>query len=323
MPYAFLIRGRDAAGRVLASVFEEFEDPAAPSRAATAWGTASQPRVFLSLAHDAETGEETDVELSVALLPELGRLSPTDRHVVKIPSMLDARPLPPFEAGDVVFADGIGRPDPEDRERIAFRMCDDPAVLGRVDHAADPGAAARLVAAHMASREDGRRMFRETLDGQSRLSFEASAGRASEERNEVLLFTWRREDGSLESSVVHATGGFMFWEAESNGDKDASSVQEPDGPGLWMLENGKSWVGHDYETGVPDDWGLEGDFRAVTPEEGAAHFGIPLEGILADMEDAYPYIHDGLDLLEAVRLRGGDPDAERDEEEAVPAGIAP
>lgn len=41
----------------------------------------------------------------------------------------------------------------------------------------------------------------------------------------------------------------------------------PDEPGFYFFYDGKVWTSQCWETGIVDDWGIEGSFRKATPED--------------------------------------------------------
>lgn len=84
----------------------------------------------------------------------------------------------------------------------------------------------------------------------------------------------------------------------------------PDEPGVWVLEDGAPWSSRDWETGIVDDYGIEGTFRKATPAD-FEKFGLecPMDfktsGLLptqtyADVSTAHITEADAKELQEAV-----------------------
>lgn len=69
--------------------------------------------------------------------------------------------------------------------------------------------------------------------------------------------------------VVDYTGRFLHAQIACAGyqGEEVGIRGVPDDPGVYVFENGKPWNGTDWETGVIDDFGIDGDFRPATFEE--------------------------------------------------------
>jgi hypothetical protein len=265
----------------------------------------------------------------VHVLPGKTRFKVGDRHVVKTPYKVakgepprdplglsddlthvgsavapeDAEPLPAMAAGDVVVADdSLGCP--EGGDGVAVHLVGKVAVLGR----ADGVEAAAALAGMGARRDDGGRPGgpRTTpfvaFVSIGALEYEAAAQRAMAEKDTALIAAWLGDDGKIETKVLAHTGGYLFFEYGQNGDScEDTGLPVPDAPGLHALLDGKFWSSQDWESGVADAWGLEGDLKEVSPEEAAGLFGFADVAALRDaVDDAYPYAYEG-DVLEAIR----------------------
>jgi hypothetical protein len=70
--------------------------------------------------------------------------------------------------------------------------------------------------------------------------------------------------------VVDYTGRFFHGQiacAGVQGEEVGITGVPDDDPGVYVFENGKPWTTTDWETGVVDDYGIDGDFRKATLEE--------------------------------------------------------
>ena len=70
-------------------------------------------------------------------------------------------------------------------------------------------------------------------------------------------------------SVIWHTGRFFHAQCVHAGllYEEIGLSDVPDEPGIWWFENGKPWHTTDWETGVPDDYGMDGDWRKATKED--------------------------------------------------------
>jgi hypothetical protein len=92
--------------------------------------------------------------------------------------------------------------------------------------------------------------------------------------------------------VVDYTGRFFHGQiacAEVQGE-EVGICDVPDDPGVYVFENGKPWTTTDWETGVVDDYGINGDFRKATFEEyQAMALGSPNQ---SENSDALPFLEE-------------------------------
>ena len=68
-------------------------------------------------------------------------------------------------------------------------------------------------------------------------------------------------------TVISHTGRFFFAQcadAGYSGEEVGVSNLPDDDPGFWVMENGVTWESTDWESGIVDDYGIEGDFRKPT-----------------------------------------------------------
>ena len=98
--------------------------------------------------------------------------------------------------------------------------------------------------------------------------------RARREPNNVLILCWEnteRESGTnLSTAILTSRGPYMFT-ADGNNCHDAA-VQVPDRPGLWILSEASVNSSADWETGIVDDWCLEGKMQRISAEAAATEF---------------------------------------------------
>lgn len=66
-------------------------------------------------------------------------------------------------------------------------------------------------------------------------------------------------------------GSFLFWEAVS-GEVDGLFENVIKTPGLWLMYNGSPWIHKDGETGLPEDWGIKGQFRKISLADAVSRF---------------------------------------------------
>lgn len=69
--------------------------------------------------------------------------------------------------------------------------------------------------------------------------------------------------------VIHHTGRYFYGQVECAGfqGEDVGISDVPDEPGIWVFESGKVWTSTDWETGIQDDFGIEGTWRKARPED--------------------------------------------------------
>lgn len=69
--------------------------------------------------------------------------------------------------------------------------------------------------------------------------------------------------------VVDYTGRFFHAQIGCAGfhGEEIGITNVPDSPGVYVMDNGKPWEGKDWETGIVDDYGIEGDWRLATKED--------------------------------------------------------
>jgi hypothetical protein len=213
------------------------------------------------------------------LSPDLMRIDEKDRHWPPTAHDVPGRERPAFVAGDVVHAAGVyGIPDGPDDESIAIRLMEPLVVLGNT---ADPE-----VAISMAKELDSRLREEAAASGhfhldlrlrcEGHLEFTARWIREKKRPNDVLFAAWRstdwRDQPTISSCILASRGAYMFFVGGTT--CEDAGFDPPDEPGLWVLLDGKPWTGTDWETGLPDDGGLDGEVERITLEEAQARFGI-------------------------------------------------
>lgn len=206
--------------------------------------------------------------------------------------------LPPLKIGSVILA-RQGRGWPLSDGSPGLLLGEDVVMIGKLDPKAPQEQirqeAVRLVAPHFAGLLSTRLLKADDLH------FEVSAEKVRDEPNEALIFAWPNpKKKQLLVSVLDHKGAFLFWEDQANG-LDSYFEEAVEEPGLWLMHNGSPWVHKDWETGIPEDWGIEGDFRKITPDEAARRFGQDSpEGYLANIRD---YLEDsGYNMFERDHL---------------------
>jgi hypothetical protein len=221
------------------------------------------------------------------ILPQIVRIDPHDRRLVRIGHVVPDRTLPDLAIGDVVLVpDLIGWPvDDHEIHQNGLRLAEPIAVIGNTKDA--------LTAIEIANEKrkevhDGS-LFFSNYDA-SRMHYEVSAVLAQREPNEALVIAWYSDRGEIEAHVLMKSG-ISFFYTDGDGCSDCG-IEEPEEPGLWILKNGKSWVGRDWETGVVDEWGIDGDYERVTLEQAAAYAGMSVEDLIGELDEIYPYVLD-------------------------------
>lgn len=277
MSIALLITGKDDQGRHLARL------------------------VYSDNARSLRVGTE-----ELPIVPQIGRYLPEDRSMVKTPVVDDGLAMPVFEPGDVVLSDGRGWPD---GEGVSIYLIGQVTALGRA-HTEDEAVA--LIQEQMAS-ESRRGYIRQALDDFLDLNYEADAERAAAQPNEALILAWLSEDGDIDTQILDGRGSFFFWNLENGRSCDDFGVMCPEGPGLWLLTKGEPWSSRDWESGMVDDYGLDGEIRAVEPVTAAEHFGLSVDDVMDLISDAYPYQYENV-LTAILEKPGGS---------ANPASVTP
>lgn len=304
--YALLICDTQADGTVTANVYGE----SFPELGST-W-SASKHGIW-----DADTGalvnldrisDQADDHYVVTLMPELARVSQDDRGGVKTP-LPTGQPLPSFKPGDLIVAQGIGCPAPNGGAGDGLHLCGTPQIIKSGVDAGDLETARTAIVAHMAAADHLSKVFRESLGNSGFIGFEASAVRAGQQPNTVLLLTWKGDTGGLESGIIESTGAMMFWERYSNGDSETQCLPETEAPGLWLMRKGETWSETDRETGMTDSWGLDGTWEPIDLASAARHFGTTEEALTLRMDEIYPYHRDDRAILAMIAEDPIDPDA--------------
>lgn len=73
-------------------------------------------------------------------------------------------------------------------------------------------------------------------------------------------------DGDYNYTILGHTGRYFFGmcvEAGYCGEESGIS-NPPEEPGYWVMEGGGVWTSTDWESGLQDDYGIEGDWRRAT-----------------------------------------------------------
>ena len=132
------------------------------------------------------------------------------------------------------------------------------------------------------------------------LKREADYHRSSLQPDEALLFTWK-EGEEIKGSVITHKGPYLFFQCdEVGGDIEDCGIDTPDEVGLFLLSDGKAWVSHHWESECEDDFGLDGKVMKINLQEAINYTGLSEEQLMEKLEEAYPYEHDGIPLMEAI-----------------------
>lgn len=89
------------------------------------------------------------------------------------------------------------------------------------------------------------------------------------EPNEALICYTGNEIGT----VLAHKGRFFYWQDYAVGpygglDEYGINLPPEDEPGFWVLENcNRPWSSTDWETGIVDDFGVDGQYRRPTKQD--------------------------------------------------------
>ena len=244
-------------------------------------------------------GTKLALEDDVAIADGAAIFLPGDRHVVRTPSNTGL-PLPMLCRGDTILADDCtGWPGKD--ACLSVMLGTDVRILG---HAGTGEKAVALV--RTAVEADAGRTgspYLGFLADLGKLSYEVAARLAAGEPDDALVFAWLDESGNLATEIVAHRGAYLFWATEDGHDCLSTGMADPDGPGLWLLRDGRSWTHHDEMNGEYDS-GIDGKLEQTSIADACAHFAMDADAILAALDEAYPYHHGG-DVLAAAMASPG------------------
>lgn len=233
-----------------------------------------------------------------SILPYLGAFSQHDRGIVKEPFGRPEIGLPDFKIGDVVYAkqsrgfpmnDGapaillgaeeinvLGNVRSPEREVINFDLALD-LILEKYEStmkSANETGTKTPISNHFQTPEN--------------IRFESMAESKKLESNTALILAARDiETGYIATKILSHKGPFFFWQ-EYLGDVDESnignSIQEP---GLYLFNHGKPWSHKCNETGIYEDYGINGDCNKISIKRAADRFKYNQEELLDELVSVY------------------------------------
>lgn len=119
-----------------------------------------------------------------------------------------------------------------------------------------------------------------------------------EEPNEALGLSL---DGDCNYWILAHTGRYLHGQIECAGmNGEESGISFPDEIGYFVLENGKGWNSRDWETGIVDDYGLDGDTRPALYAD-FVKFKADIPPMLADMQRDLQRLYDQMHVIEHAR----------------------
>ena len=244
---------------------------------------------------EVECGFVVEAGPPVAIHGATHRVDPADRGMVKTPIEDPGAPPPSVQEGVLVAHDrGCGWPD---GEATMVRLVGPGTVLGRP---ADDGEAAAMVSAWLEG-VPGMHCVTDRCE----LDHAADAERANREPHEALIASW--SIGEERRTVILAgKGSYMFFNDEH--DCRSAAVEEPEADGLFRLHDASVSWSRDWESGIIDDWCLEGTMTAVKPTEAAAMFGTTIGDMIDAVEDGMDGQEPGTGPALVSMLRGYRPD---------------
>ena len=115
-----------------------------------------------------------------------------------------------------------------------------------------------------------------------KVMFDTAADTARNEENTVLIAAWNDEQGDLKTYIIAHSGAYMFW--SDGGECGFCGLDEPEEPGLWVLENGVPWSTGDGMWEEHDS-GMDGDMVPATEERARAISGLDTQSLAREFLD--------------------------------------
>lgn len=273
--------------------------------------------------------EEEEIFLST----KVGYIKPDDRHIIpnfypeprKFSALLKGRgepehcfEMPELKVGDVVFAPACSVfPIVSDRaivnamnhgrstsgrmfsgNEMILRPANHVSVLGNTD---DPMRAIDIAIDALKKPESNRLELRE-LDF-AHAQHLAAGNFSLMQKDEALVMAWCGSDGNIETDILAAKGSFFFI-SEECALRDCG-CPEPEEAGLFLFTNLEIYENRDWETGLVDDWGAEGDFKKLDLAAAANLYGSTEEELFKVIEEKYPYLYEGDVMTAMTKEEGG------------------
>lgn len=229
------------------------------------------------------------------IIPYVAVFSDHDRGVIKEPMGRPEIGLPDLRIGDVVYVEeGRGFPLSDNSHALLFgqkevNILDNVASNNKNNQVFDFVRAGDAIKQHYQERKIAKKdgffvpNIEMALSGPYDVVFQSLAESKKNERNMALILAVKDTDyDGVILSVLDHRGVFFHWETgcKTIEDNFERSIKEA---GLYFFNHGKTWNHKDYETGIIEDYGIDGEISSINIAKAAAYFGWKKDKLVSKM----------------------------------------